>query len=85
MPKNTGINNHNLSVSWKYVLLFFLNIKLFSSLFMYVVLSVLMNVIILLISLLCMHETHMKYVMPVFLIKSVLSLVVTFYVGIGDI
>jgi hypothetical protein len=66
--------------------LFFLNIKLFSSLYMYVILSVLMNVIIiLLISRLCMHETHVKYVMTVFLIKSVLSLVVTFYVGIGDV
>lgn len=53
---------------------------------MCVFLSALMNVIIiLLISLLCMHETHMKYIMTAFLIKSVLSVVVTFYVGIGDV
>jgi hypothetical protein len=52
---------------------------------MYVVLSVLMNVIIILISLLCMHERHMKYVMTVFVIKPVVSLGVTFYIGIGDV
>jgi len=83
--KNTGINNHNLNVSWKYGLLFFLNIKLFSCLYMYVVLSVLMNVIIILISLLCIHETHVKCVMTVFVIKPVVSLGVTFYIGIGDV
>jgi hypothetical protein len=75
-----------LSVSWKYGLLFFLNIKLFSCLYMCVVLSVLMNVvIILLMSLSCMHEMHMKYVMTVFVIKPVVSLGVTYCICIGDV
>jgi hypothetical protein len=37
VTKNTGINNHNLNVSWKYGLLFFLNIKF--SLVVYVCMS----------------------------------------------
>jgi hypothetical protein len=43
-----------------------------------------MNVIIL-VSFLCMHETHMKCAMTVFVIKQVVSLGVTFYIGIGDV
>jgi len=54
---------------------------------MYVVLSFLKNIIILFTTLLCMHETHIQFVMTVFVIrvKPMLSLVVTFYIGIGDV
>lgn len=80
MLENTGINNRELSVSWKYGLLFFMNIKHFC-LYVYVVLSCL----ILLKSLLCMHETHLQYGMTVFVLKPVISLVMTCYIGTGDV
>jgi hypothetical protein len=53
--------------------------------YIYVVLCVLMNVVIILISLSCIRETQMKYLMTVFVIKPVVSLGVTFYIGIGDV